>query len=426
MAATSSGSRCASTSAARACSAKRERVAGLVRAFFDDQLQVARPPQRGEHGNRFDTTEPGDEMRREPSARNRRVEQHVAIAFRQRDESLVHRDPNAGRHADGVAATVVPLQRAAQQLFGQQRPAFGQLADALERRRGQVARDVAQRRVQQPIDLVVAQRLDRDRLAAVPFQAGQSAHAIGFERFVDAVSRDKGDRLRRQTVRQVAQQFDRSAAGPMHVFEHDDQAGRVGASDPRERLGDGREPPPFLAALGAGVLAREVGLGAQRRERFDDRRVRRIGILRRSRYDRAQSVARRARDQLGDEPRLADAGFTAQHEQCRTPRLAAPYAGDQTIQLAAPPDELTAKNTRGEHGAAPVRRRAGGRMVRGSTSRTSAPCLKIAIPTPSKSAACRASRKSRPQGTAATKRTKKRRSRRPNVAGGERMRCAAR
>ena len=62
--------------------AKRERVAGVVRSHFDDQLQVARSAQRGKHCHRFVAAEPGDEVRREAAPGNRCVQQHVAIAFR--------------------------------------------------------------------------------------------------------------------------------------------------------------------------------------------------------------------------------------------------------------------------------------------------------------------------------------------------------
>ena len=95
-------------------------------------------------------------MGREASADDRGMEQDVSVVLRERYEALAHRDADARRYGDAAAVAVAPLERAAQQLFGDERPAVGELAHAFERLRGKRAIDARQSRAQKPVHIGVA------------------------------------------------------------------------------------------------------------------------------------------------------------------------------------------------------------------------------------------------------------------------------
>ena len=326
---------------------ERKRVA-LVVVFLDDQLEIARAAQRRVDRNRRHAGEPRDEVRGEPAAHDGGVKQDVAIAFRERREALADGDADARRHVDAARVAVAALERAAQQLLGEERPAVGELANALQRVGRQRAIDLGERDAQEPVDVGVLQRLEHHRVFRVAFESGEHAHALRFGvRVVDAIGRDERDRFGREPSREETQELDRPAVGPVHVFEHDQQPGRVAARDLGEGRRDRCETPRLLVGFGvAAHLAFEAGIGAQGVERFDDRGVRRVRILAYRRHDGAQSVAGGRGDELCDEPRLAHAGLSAQDEKRRAALAVTACTCRQVRQLRFAPDELSAEDTR--------------------------------------------------------------------------------
>ncbi len=214
-----------------------------------------------------------------------------------------------------TAVAVAALERAAQQLLGEQRPSVGELADAFERGRRKRAVDVGERGAR------AAGRSRRRRAAPA-----RSCPQLRVRARRARARAPLPCRLRRRDTSQET-----SPARPRAVArgsaadrsyrrrpsaESSSTTSRpvlLRARDLRERRGDRREAARLLVAVAGAFARRDVPCRRSAPsdvERFDDRRIRRVCVLAHRRDDRAHLRAR-DRDELGDQAALADAGFAA-------------------------------------------------------------------------------------------------------------------
>ncbi len=136
----------------------RDRVAeteGRMRGALDDELHVARAMQRGKNIVFLCIHERGEELGIEVAADHRGSEHRLLFVGRHRSQTL----DDAGRDRAGNAAGfgAVPVERAAQQLFGDERVAFGESDDPIALMRIERPRRVRAR--EQRADIGVGERL---------------------------------------------------------------------------------------------------------------------------------------------------------------------------------------------------------------------------------------------------------------------------
>ena len=147
-----------------------------------------------------------------------------------------------------------------------------------------------------------------------------------------ALARGEGEQQRRggRPAHQRRQRVDRRRIGPLQIVHADDQRARGGK--PFEQVAEGSVGLVPVAMLGLELALAVQSVGPQR--------VREIGLeLRRARAEHRVAIRRRARRQVGEQPRLADPRLALHgHDPARARGQILQHGGDR-LALAGPPDQ---------------------------------------------------------------------------------------
>ena len=234
------------------------------------------------------------------------------------------------------------------ELLGEERVALGAREDSVEQRLG---RSFAEDSRQLFARLGARQAIERQppRAGGGRHVGEEAAQALVAIDLVAAVRRDDEDALVAQPAREVGQQLERRAIGPVDVLddEQDRRGRRCGGEaveDERVKAGGWprgahRHKPGVEEVLGAVVEpAQRVDHGQQR-----DRRLVEPDALP---GEDLVAVGAGARGQLGDEPALAHAGLAAHEHEARRARACPRHRGDELAQLVRAADEDGARDAR--------------------------------------------------------------------------------
>lgn len=224
------------------------------------------------------------------------------------------------------------------------------------RRRGAVAA-----RARERPQLRLAERSERQHAAAAGERGGLEPAVVARSRLAVAKRADDQERKRRALAREEADELARGGVGPLEVVQRHDQRraprepgeGARPAVEERERVARRRERVarrgvrPRQHVLERRPLLRAEGRRAdrlgQRARRLRPRPARRhVDVLVAAAPGGERAVGRGGREQLLDEPRLADAGLARHEDDARGPRARRVELGAQPGQLGASPDEAGA------------------------------------------------------------------------------------